>query len=197
MDSVNKLPDNFLWGGAIAAHQCEGAYQEGGKGLSVSDVLTVAEYNKDREIHEALKEGVYYPSHEAIDFYHTYKDDLRLFAEMGFKCLRTSISWPRIYPNGDEKEPNEEGLQFYDDLFDEMHRLGIEPLVTLLHNDMPLGLVKNYGGWTNRKVLGFLKITAVRYLQDTRIRLLTGSPSTRSITCSNMSLHCCPGCPEE
>lgn len=157
MSKQNQLPADFLWGGAIAAHQCEGAYREGGKGLSVSDVLTAAGYNKDREIHESIREGVYYPSHEAIDFYHTYKEDLKLFAEMGFKCLRTSISWPRIFPNGDEEEPNEAGLQFYDDLFDEMHRLGIEPLVTLLHNDMPLGLVKDYGGWTNRKVLGFFE----------------------------------------
>ena len=157
MSNQNQLPADFLWGGAIAAHQCEGAYREGGKGLSVSDVLTAAGYNKDREIHESIREGVYYPSHEAIDFYHTYKEDLKLFAEMGFKCLRTSISWPRIFPNGDEEKPNEAGLQFYDDLFDEMHRLGIEPLVTLLHNDMPLGLVKDYGGWTNRKVLGFFE----------------------------------------
>lgn len=151
------LPNDFLWGGAIAAHQCEGAYREGGKGLTIADVLTAAGYNRDREIHDDVHEGVYYPSHNAIDFYHRYQEDIALFAEMGFKCLRLSISWARIFPEGDEEQPNEQGLAFYDRLFDCMHEHGIEPVVTLLHNDTPLGLVKKYGGWSNRKVLEFFE----------------------------------------
>lgn len=154
-----KLSENFLWGGALAAHQCEGAWDIDGKGVSVSDVLAVSGHNKDRKIYTNPLKNVYYPSHKAIDFYHTYKKDLALFKEMGFKALRVSIAWTRIYPNGDESEPNEKGLQFYDNLFDEMEKLKIEPVVTLSHNDMPLGLVKKYGGWKNRKLVKFF----VRY----------------------------------
>jgi len=150
---MTELSKNFLWGGALSAHQCEGAYNEDGKGLSVSDVLTSASYNQDRLIHDEIKEGYYYPSHKAIDFYHQYKEDIKLFAEMGFKCLRVSIAWTRIYPEGDEIVPNEAGLKFYDDLFDEMLKYHIEPVVTILHNDMPLGLVKKYGGWINRELI--------------------------------------------
>lgn len=150
---MGVLKEGFLWGGALSAHQCEGAYLEGGKGLSVSDVLTAAAYNQDRQIHGEIRDGVYYPSHTAIDFYHTYKEDIALFAEMGFRALRISISWPRIFPEGDELFPNQEGLAFYDRLFDEMLSHGIEPVVTILHNDMPLGLVKKYGGWINRKLV--------------------------------------------
>jgi len=150
---MGRLPENFLWGGALSAHQCEGAYDVDGKGLSVSDVLTGARHNEDRIIHEEVMPGYYYPSHKAIDFYHTYKEDMKLFAEMGFKCLRVSISWTRIFPNGDEIEPNQKGLEFYDSLFEEMLKYGIEPVVTILHNDMPLHLVKEYGGWTNRKLI--------------------------------------------
>ncbi|MBS5066077.1 MAG: family 1 glycosylhydrolase, partial [Hungatella hathewayi] len=150
---MGRLPENFLWGGALSAHQCEGAYDVDGKGLSVSDVLTGARHNEDRIIHEEVMPGYYYPSHKAIDFYHTYKEDMKLFAEMGFKCLRVSISWTRIFPNGDEIEPNQKGLEFYESLFEEMLKYGIEPVVTILHNDMPLHLVKEYGGWTNRKLI--------------------------------------------
>lgn len=154
---MNKLPENFLWGGALSAHQCEGAYNVGGKGLSVSDVLTGATYNTDRQIHEKIIPGSYYPSHNAIDFYHTYKEDIKLFAEMGFKCLRISIAWTRIFPNGDELLPNQEGLEFYDSLFDEMLKYHIEPVVTILHNDMPLHLAQQYGGWKNRKLVDFFE----------------------------------------
>ncbi|MCY7539912.1 family 1 glycosylhydrolase, partial [Bacillus pumilus] len=91
--------------------------------------------------------------HDAIDFYHRYKEDIALFAEMGFKCFRLSISWPRIFPNGDDAEPNEAGLAFYDRVFDELHKHGIEPVVTISHYEMPLALVKNYGGWRNRKLV--------------------------------------------
>ena len=100
-------------------------------------------------------QGKYYPNHEAIDFYHHYKEDIALFAEMGFKCFRTSIAWTRIFPNGDELEPNEAGLQFYDDLFDECLKHGIEPVVTLSHFELPYHLVKEYGGFTNRKLVDF------------------------------------------
>lgn len=111
---------DFLWGGAVAAHQLEGAWQAGGKGVSVADAMTAAQHGVPREITAGVIEGKNYPNHEAIDFYHRYKEDIALFAEMGFKTFRTSIAWTRIFPNGDEETPNEAGLQFYDDLFDEL-----------------------------------------------------------------------------
>ena len=125
------LSNDFLWGGAVAAHQLEGAWQEGGRGPSVSDVLTAGANGIPRRITDGVIEGERYPNHEGIDFYHTYKEDIKLFAELGFKCFRTSISWSRIFPNGDETEPNEAGLLFYDHLFDELLRYGIQPIVTL------------------------------------------------------------------
>ena len=128
---VNKFPEGFLWGGATAANQFEGGYREGGKGLSTSDVLTGGTHTTPRRITPELEEDTYYPSHVAIDFYHRYKEDIALFAEMGFKCFRTSIAWTRIFPNGDELVPNEEGLKNYDDLFDECLKYVIEPVVTL------------------------------------------------------------------
>lgn len=150
-----KMPKNFLWGGAVAAHQLEGAWKEGGKGTSVADVMTVGSATKPREITDGVLPGNNYPNHSAIDFYHHYKEDIKLMAEMGFKAFRTSIAWTRIFPNGDEKEPNEEGLKFYDDLFDTCHEYGIEPVITLSHFEMPFNLAKNYGGFTNRKVIDF------------------------------------------
>ena len=114
------LPDDFLWGGAVAAHQLEGGWDQGGKGPSVADVLTGGAHGVMRRITDGVVEGEFYPNHTAIDFYHTYKEDIALLAEMGFKCFRTSIAWTRIFPRGDELEPNEAGLQFYDDLFDEL-----------------------------------------------------------------------------
>ena len=116
---------DFLWGGAVAAHQLEGAYKEGGKGLSIMDVTTAGDRVTRRRVTDGIVEGENYPNHEAIDFYHHYKEDIRMFAEMGFKCFRTSIAWTRIFPNGDETEPNEEGLKFYDALFDECHKYGM------------------------------------------------------------------------
>lgn len=144
------FPEDFLWGGAVAANQCEGAYNEDGKGLSVQDVLP-------RGIHKPRTEE---PTEDnmklvGIDFYHRYKEDIKLFAEMGFKVFRTSIAWTRIFPHGDETEPNEKGLQFYDDLFDECHKYGIEPLVTISHYETPLYLAEQYNGWANRKLIGF------------------------------------------
>lgn len=150
-----KLPDTFLWGGAVAAHQVEGGWNEGGKGVSIVDVLTAGSHGVDRIITDGIQDGFYYPNHEAVDFYHRYKEDIKLFAEMGFKCFRTSIAWTRIFPNGDEETPNEEGLKFYDDLFDELLKYGIQPVVTLSHFEMPYHLVKKYGGWKNRKVIDF------------------------------------------
>lgn len=152
---MTKLRDDFLWGGAVAAHQLEGAWQEDGKGISVADVMTAASHGHHREITDGVIEGKNYPNHEAIDFYHRYKDDIKLLSEMGFKCFRTSIAWTRIFPNGDELEPNEKGLQFYDDLFDECLKYGIEPVVTLSHFELPYHLVTEYGGFRNRKVIDF------------------------------------------
>ena len=148
------LKKDFLWGGAVAAHQLEGGYCDG-KGLSVADVMTAGAHGVAREITDGLVEGKYYPNLEAIDFYHRYKEDVKLFAEMEFKCFRTSIAWTRIFPNGDELEPNEKGLQFYDDLFDELLKYGIEPVITLSHFEMPYHLAKEYGGWYNRKMIDF------------------------------------------
>lgn len=145
---MNK--SSFLWGGALAAHQCEGAWDEGGKGISIMDVMNVGGKNINREIHDFILSDVYYPSHQAIDFYHHYKEDISLFKEMGFQALRISIAWTRIYPNGVEEKPNEAGLKFYDDLIDELRNNDIEPIVTLLHNDMPLYLAKNYQGFASR-----------------------------------------------
>jgi 6-phospho-beta-glucosidase len=158
------FPKGFLWGGAIAANQAEGAYLADGKGLTTVDLLPTG--NKRWEImfgnlpsYEPL-EGEFYPSHEAIDFYHRYKEDIALFAEMGFKALRLSISWARIFPNGDDAEPNEAGLQFYDNVFDELLKYGIEPVVTIAHFDVPVSLVKNYGSWRNRKMVSFFETYA-------------------------------------
>ncbi|EBW8880391.1 6-phospho-beta-glucosidase, partial [Salmonella enterica subsp. enterica serovar Enteritidis] len=150
-----RLPDDFLWGGAVAAHQVEGGWDQGGKGLSIVDVLSSGAHGVDRVITDGIQDGYLYANHEAVDFYHRYKGDIALFAEMGFKCFRTSIAWSRIFPNGDELEPNEAGLQFYDDMFDELLKYGIEPVITLSHFEMPWHLVKEYGGWKNRKVVDF------------------------------------------
>ena len=144
---------DFLWGGAVAAHQLEGAYNVDGKGLSIVDVVTAGTREKKRRITDGIVSGEYYPNHEAIDFYHHYKEDIKLFAEMGFKCFRTSIAWSRIFPNGDETEPNEAGLKFYDDVFDECKKYGIEPLVTISHYEMPYGLTKAYNGWAGRECI--------------------------------------------
>ncbi|RKL67434.1 6-phospho-beta-glucosidase [Salipaludibacillus neizhouensis] len=163
------FPENFLWGGAIAANQTEGAYLEDGKGLTLVDLLPTGQ--KRWEIMmgklDSLepKEGEFYPSHEAIDFYHRYKEDVALFAEMGFKSLRVSISWSRIFPNGDDETPNEAGLKFYDQLFDELLKFGIEPVVTIAHFDVPVNLIKTYGSWRNRKLVKFFENYATTILE--------------------------------
>ncbi|MCR5778169.1 MAG: 6-phospho-beta-glucosidase [Lachnospiraceae bacterium] len=150
-----SLPENFLWGGALAAHQFEGGVLETSKGFSVADVMTAGANGVPRRITDGVKEGEYYPNHVGIDFYHHYKEDIALFAEMGFKCFRTSIAWTRIFPNGDEAEPNEEGLKFYDDVFDELLKYNIEPVITLSHFEMPYHIAKEYGGFLNRKTIDF------------------------------------------
>ena len=178
------FPEGFLWGGATVANQYEGAYAEGGKGLSTADVMTNGSHTEPRRItwknpetgetgfvpmgfaradgfpagaEPAVLEGEYYPSHVATDFYHHFKEDIALMGEMGFKTFRMSMNWARIFPNGDDAEPNEEGLAFYDAVFDECAKYGIEPLVTLSHYETPLALTINYGGWKNRKLVDFFE----------------------------------------
>ena len=147
---MSIFPKNFLWGGAVAANQCEGAYQEDGKGLSVQDVLPRGIRGSRTKLptEENLKL-------EAIDFYHRYPQDIKMFAEMGFKVFRISIAWSRIFPKGDEEQPNEAGLEFYDRVFEECRKYGIEPLVTLSHYETPLYLAETYNGWTDRRMIGF------------------------------------------
>lgn len=154
-----KFPDDFLWGGAIAANQAEGAYLADGKGLTTVDVIPHGKNRMPIKLglieSVTLDENEYYPSHQAIDFYHRYKEDIALLAEMGFTVFRTSIAWSRIFPKGDERQPNQAGLQFYRDMFLECKKYGIEPLVTLCHFDVPLHLVTEYGSWRSRKMIDF------------------------------------------
>jgi len=152
---MSCLQKDFLWGGAVAANQCEGAYNAGGKGLSIADITTAGALDVPRKRTEGVIAGQYYPSHRAIDFYHRFNEDIALFSEMGFKCFRTSINWSRIFPNGDDNEPNETGLKFYDELFDELLKYNIEPVVTISHYETPFNLVKKYGSWKNRKLIDF------------------------------------------
>lgn len=169
---------DFLWGGATSASQCEGAWNKDGRGPSKVDVLTNGSFKERRkytyidnngqhctifnDVEKAPNGGKYkcfdeflYPSHEAIDFYHHYKEDIKLFSELGFKTYRMSISWSRLFPNGDEKVPNEKGLKFYKDVFEELKKYNIEPLVTLWHFDTPLYLEEEYGGWQNPVLIDF------------------------------------------
>lgn len=158
------FPEGFLWGGATAANQIEGAYNSDGKGLDAQDLMpfVTKEQRKGRISmdltseqfeHNLKDEAGVYPKRFGIDFYHRYKEDIKLFAEMGFKVFRISISWARIFPKGYEKEPNEKGLSFYDSVFDECHKYGIQPLVTLSHYETPVGLIKKYNGWESREVI--------------------------------------------
>lgn len=156
---------DFLWGGAVAAHQLEGAYNVDGKGISIMDVTTAGDVKTPRRVTKGIIQGENYPNHDAIDFYHRYKEDIALFAEMGFKCFRTSIAWTRIYPTGEEETPNEEGLKFYDNLFDECLKYGIEPVITLSHFEMPYTLVEKYGGWRDRKLIDLFVKFAVTCFQ--------------------------------
>ena len=178
---MKTFPDDFLWGGAVAANQVEGAYLEDGKGLSTSDVQPQGVFGPVVE-RVAGDSGI---KDVAIDFYHRYPEDIKLFAEMGFSCLRVSIAWTRIFPNGDEQAPNEAGLAYYDKLFDELAAHDITPLVTLSHYEMPWGLVKQYGGWGSRQTITFFERYArtvfARYREKVKLWLTFNE--------INMSLH--------
>lgn len=164
------FPEGFLWGGAMCASQADGAYNEGGKGLDTQDLRyfnadwTSEEraMNSNRRMNHAKFEKAltdtdteHYPFRWGIDFYHKYKDDIQLFEELGIKILRTSINWARIYPNGDDKEANEEGIQWYFDMFTECHKRGIKVFATILHYNIPVHLVTEYGGWKSRRTAEF------------------------------------------
>ncbi|MCM0582050.1 6-phospho-beta-glucosidase [Weissella diestrammenae] len=160
MRTEYQMPDDFLWGVAVAAHQLEGAWDIDGKGVSIADVMLAGENKKiqtggRRVVTDDVLPNGNYPNHRGIDFYHTYPKDFKLLAELGIKAFRTSIAWTRIFPNGDESEPNEAGLKFYDDMIDDMLRHEIEPVLTMSHFEMPYHLVKTYGGWRNRKLIDF------------------------------------------
>ncbi|MDO5618101.1 glycoside hydrolase family 1 protein [Kocuria sp.] len=146
------FPEGFLWGGATAANQFEGAYNQDGKGLSIQDIMPqgIVGPPTDEPTPENLKL-------EGIDFYNRYAEDIALFAEMGFKTFRFSIAWSRIFPNGDDETPNEEGLAFYDRVLDELEKHGIEPLVTISHYETPLNLARKYDGWTDRRLIEFFE----------------------------------------
>ena len=149
---VDMFPEHFLWGGAVSANQCEGAFDEEGKGISIQDVLPKG--LKGGMTEEPVKENL---KLKGIDFYHRYKEDLKMMAEMGFKVFRTSIAWSRIFPRGDEEKPNQKGIEFYHNLFAECRKYGIEPLVTLSHYETPLYLAEKYDGWRSRKMIDFYK----------------------------------------
>lgn len=174
-DKRAPFPDGFLWGGATAANQLEGAWDVDGRGPSVADHLTGGSHTTPREVTVEVDPDRWYPNHTGIDFYHRYKEDIALFAEMGFKVFRMSISWSRIFPNGDETEPNEAGLEFYDRVFDELAKYGIEPLVTISHYELPYGLIDGYNGWASRELIGFYeryaKVLLDRYHDRVRLWL--------------------------
>lgn len=169
--AAKGFPEHFLWGGALAANQCEGAFDVDGKGLCIADVNEFHDNidikkksNKEldteyirKAVASTKEDGRYFPKRWGIDFYHRYKEDLALLAGMGMNTLRTSINWARIYPNGDDQEPNEAGLQFYDRLIDEMQKNGLEPMITISHYEMPLNLALKYNGWYNRALIGFFE----------------------------------------
>ncbi len=158
---------DFLWGGACAANQFEGAWDVDGKGPNVPDLCTNGSHTTPKWVTTAIRPDKFYPSHDAIDFYHHYEEDIALFAEMGFKVFRTSINWARIFPTGEEPQPNEAGLAVYDRVFDCCKRHGIEPLVTISHYELPYALVEKYNGWADRRLvdyyLNYCKVIFARY----------------------------------
>jgi len=190
---MSKLRSDFLWGGATASQQIEGAYLEDGRGIGTSDVLSSSMdmNHRTRSVTYTLEDGTeckemmyffrnlpenaypsvikgeYYPSHKAIDFYHNYKEDIKLLAEMGFTCFRLSISWPRIFPNGDDVKPNQKGLLFYDRVIDELIKYNIKPIVTISHYDIPLNLVTKWNSWADRRTINcyeeYCKVLFERY----------------------------------
>jgi len=152
---MTKLRDDFLWGGAVAANQFEGAWDVDGKGESVPDHCTGGSFTTPKRVTVKIEPETFYPSQDAIDFYHHYKEDIKLFAEMGFKCFRFSIAWTRIFPTGMEKEPNEKGLEFYDKVIDECRKYNVEPFITISHYEMPYALVEKYNGWYGRELIEY------------------------------------------
>ncbi|QMV16308.1 glycoside hydrolase family 1 protein [Vibrio spartinae] len=167
---MRKFPDGFLWGGAIAANQVEGAWNLDGKGISTADIATYknnlskGDYVKHNSVDEQQIKAAMaslstdeYPKRRGIDFYHRYKDDITLMGQLGIKALRFSIAWTRIYPHGDETQPNEAGLAYYDRLIDALIEQNITPVVTLSHYEMPMHLVNKYGGWSSRQVVYFFE----------------------------------------
>jgi len=178
---TQRFPQHFLWGGAVAANQVEGAWQTDGKGISTSDLQPQGIFGQRVE----RQEGDFGIKDLAIDFYHRYPEDIKLFAEMGFTVLRTSIAWTRIFPQGDEAQPNEAGLAFYDRLFDEMAKYNITPLVTLSHYEMPFGLIQKYGGWGSRQTIDFF----VNYAKTVFERYKHKVKHWLTFNEINMSLH--------
>ncbi|MCG9596355.1 6-phospho-beta-glucosidase [Vibrio sp. Isolate25] len=178
---MTTFPKHFLWGGAIAANQVEGSFDLDGKGLSTSDMLP----NGILSPHQTRQQRTDGIKDLAIDFYQRYPEDIALFNEMGFNCLRLSIAWTRIFPNGDESEPNEAGLAYYDRIFDELAKHNITPFVTLSHYEMPYALVENYGGWASRKLIGFFE----RYARSVFERYQNKVKLWLTFNEINMSLH--------
>lgn len=186
------FPENFLWGGAVAANQCEGAWNVDGKGPSMPDMCTNGSKTTPKWITTKISPDFFYPSHEAIDFYHRYEEDIALFAEMGFRVFRLSINWTRIFPDGMEEEPNEKGLEFYDRVFDCCKKHKIEPIVTISHYELPYALVEKYNGWLGREVIGcfenYYKIIFERYKDKVKYWLtfneinVATSPNAAAIT---------------
>lgn len=164
---MNRINSDFLWGGAMAANQVEGGWKLGGKGPTVTDFMTFAEKGSQRKVVIEDDENIFYPNRIAIDFYGHYKEDIKLFGELGLKALRISMQWSRVFPNGDDLEPNEEGLKFYDNVLDELEKYGIVPIVTLSHYDCPFELIKRFNGWENRTMIAlftrFCEILFERY----------------------------------
>lgn len=150
---MSAFRSDFLWGGATAANQCEGGWQEDGKGIGVPDTMTGGTVDTPRMFYREIRPDIYYPSHESIDMYHRYLDDIKLFGEMGFKCYRMSINWTRLYPNGDEPEPNPKGVAFYRRIFEALRERGIQPLVTLSHYEFPYALTLKWNGWADRRTI--------------------------------------------
>ncbi|WP_426288420.1 glycoside hydrolase family 1 protein [Enterococcus durans] len=184
-----SFPTNFLWGGASAANQYEGGYNEGGKGLACADLISGGSHTASRQITTTVKEELLYPSHEATDFYHHYKEDIALFAEAGFKAFRLSINWTRIFPKGMDQEPNEAGLQFYDQVFDECKKYGIEPVVTIAHFDVPAYLSEQYNGWASREVIDLYEHYAAtifdRYQDKVNYWITFNEINTATLTIGN------------
>lgn len=149
------FPKGFLWGGATAANQFEGAWDVDGKGASVSDHCTNGSHEHPKRVTIGFEDDALYPSREATDFYHHYQEDIALYAEMGFKVYRLSVAWTRIFPTGMETEPNEAGLAFYDKVFDECRKYGIEPLITISHYEVPFGLTKKCNAWASRETIEY------------------------------------------